>query len=283
MVNLFNLDEDLEAQQEFISTYIALQERINQFYLKLFLNGKYDTGNAIFALYAGAGGKDAQDWTQMLLRMYLRFCEKKGWETTILDQSFGEETGIKSVVVAVKGNLAYGYLKCEKGVHRLVRLSPFNSKHTRETSFALLEVFPEIIEDNEVNIKPEEIRIDVFCSGGAGGQHVNRTASAVRITHLPTGIVVQCQNERSQIQNRAVAMKILRAKIFAKIQDQRENQKKELQGGVTEATWGNQIRSYVLHPYKMVKDHRTNLESSNPEKVLTGDLDDFIEAYLRNV
>ena len=245
------------------------------------LSGEFDQGNAILAIHAGAGGIDAQDWAQILERMYLRWIELRGFSAEVLDTSEGEEAGIKSVTISVEGRYAFGYLRAEKGVHRLVRLSPFDAAHRRHTSFALVEVLPQFEDDSEVEIKPDDIRIDVYRSSGAGGQNVQKNATAVRITHLPTGLVVTCQNERSQTQNRENALRVLRARLFELKLAEQEQQTAELRGEYTKAEWGSQIRSYVLHPYQMVKDHRTNFEVGNAQAVLNGALDGFIEAYLR--
>lgn len=244
-------------------------------------SGKYDGHNAILNFFAGAGGVDAQDWTEMLLRMYLRWAEKNNAEVEIIDKSQGGEAGIKSATIEISMPNAFGKLKGESGVHRLVRQSPFNAKSLRQTSFALVDVMPEIERDTEVTIDSRDLRIDVYRSGGHGGQSVNTTDSAVRITHLPTGIVVTCQNERSQLQNRETAMKVLRSRLVKLLLDQHKEAVSELRGNFSSPEWGNQIRSYVLHPYKMVKDHRTDHESSNPDAVLDGEIDDFIEAELR--
>lgn len=244
------------------------------------LSKKYDDHNAIFSVHSGAGGIDAQDWADMLLRMFLRFCERKNFSTEILELSRGEQGGVKSAVVQVYGPFAYGFLKSEAGVHRLVRLSPFNPAHTRETSFALLELLPMLEEKEELVMDPKDLKIEANTSSGHGGQSVNTTYSAIRITHIPTGLRVSIQNERSQHQNRELAMKILMAKLKTLEEEKLQKEKQDLRGEFKSAEWGNQIRSYVLHPYKMVKDHRTNFESSNTEAVLDGELDDFVEAYL---
>jgi len=247
------------------------------------LSGKYDHDSAILAIHAGAGGTDSQDWAAMLERMYLRWAENRGFSTEIFDFTEGEEAGIKSVTIAIEGDYAFGYLRSEKGVHRLVRLSPFDAAHRRHTSFALVEVLPQVaMDDADINIDPSDIKMDVFRSSGAGGQNVQKNATAVRITHIPTGIVVTCQNERSQTQNREFAMKILRARLIELKQAEREEERAVLRGEYTKAEWGSQIRSYVLHPYQMVKDHRTDHETGNTQSVLDGDLDEFMESYLRS-
>ena len=246
------------------------------------LAGKYDQNNALLAIHSGAGGVDAQDWTEILERMYLRWAENKGFKVDILDVSEGEEAGIKSVTIAVEGDYAYGYLRPEKGVHRLVRLSPFDAAHRRHTSFALVEVLPEVEDYSDIEINPDDIRIDVYRSSGAGGQNVQKNATAVRITHISTGLVVTCQNERSQTQNRENAMRVLRSRLLEIKEEQQVANLAELRGEYIKAEWGSQIRSYVLHPYQMVKDHRTDYEVGNAQGVLNGDIDGFIEAYLRS-
>jgi peptide chain release factor 2 len=246
------------------------------------LSGKYDRNNALLAIHSGAGGVDAQDWTQMLERMYLRWSENRGFRAEILDLSEGEEAGIKSVTIAIEGDYAYGYLRPEKGVHRLVRLSPFDAAHRRHTSFALVEVLPEVADDTDIAIGPDDIKIDTYKSSGAGGQNVQKNATAIRITHLPTGLVVTCQNERSQTQNRENALRVLRSRLAEIKEEQQAATLTELRGEYTKAEWGSQIRSYVLHPYQMVKDHRTDYEVGNAQAVLNGDIDGFIEAYLRS-
>jgi peptide chain release factor 2 len=250
---------------------------------QLLLGGPYDASPAILSVHAGAGGTESQDWAEMLLRMYLRWAERQRFRTEILDQTEGEEAGLKSVTVAITGRWAYGRLKSERGVHRLVRISPFDSQKRRHTSFALVEVMPEVPDTVEVTIRDDDLKVDTYRSSGAGGQHVNKTDSAVRITHLPTGIVVTCQNERSQIQNRERAMAVLRAKLVERQMEEREAELAQLRGEHVEAGWGNQIRSYVLQPYTMVKDLRTGVETSNPTAVLDGELDAFIEGYLRSL
>jgi len=246
------------------------------------LSGKYDQDSAILAIHAGAGGTDSQDWAEMLERMYLRWAEQRGFETEIFDSSRGEEAGIKSVTIAINGDYAFGYLRSEKGVHRLVRLSPFDSANRRHTSFALVEILPQVaMGETDIEIDPGDIKMDVYRSSGAGGQSVQKNATAVRLTHIPTGIVVTCQNERSQTQNREFAMKILLGRLTELKQAEREEERAVLRGEYTKAEWGSQIRSYVLHPYQMVKDHRTDYESGNTQAVLDGSLDDFMEAFLR--
>ena len=257
-----------------------LEQAYQKAHVELLLSGPYDRNDAILVLSAGTGGVDAQDWTEMLLRMYLRFAEKKGWKTEVTDKTVAAEAGIKSATVHVKGMMAYGLLKSEHGVHRLVRLSPFNAKNLRQTSFALVEVLPVIAEDEGVEIDEKDLRIDTYRSSGAGGQHVNTTDSAVRITHEPTGLVVTCQSERSQAQNKAQAMSVLKGRLAQKLMEEKKERIEELKGGYKEAAWGNQIRSYVFQPYTMVKDHRTGAETSQVNAVMDGDLDLFIETYL---
>lgn len=249
----------------------------------LYLSGEFDHNNAYVTISGGAGGTEAQDWAGFLLRMYLRYCERMEWRTTLLDKTDGQEAGIKTATIFVEGDPAYGYLKCEKGTHRLVRLSPFNAKSLRQTSFALVEVLPEIKDASKIDINPNDLRVDTYRSGGAGGQHVNKTESAIRITHLPTNIVVSCQTERSQLQNRERAMNMLYAKLLEKKQEEDLAQKKELKGASQSASFGQQIRSYVLHPYQMVKDLRTDVETSNTQAVLDGDIQQFIDAELKRL
>jgi len=260
---------------------VVLGKKFEDYELFLLLNGPYDQNDAIVSIHAGSGGTEAQDWAQMLLRMISRFCEKQNWKVEILDESRGAEAGYKSITFRVRGRYAFGYLKSEHGVHRLVRISPFDAEKMRHTSFALMEVLPELDDKVEVNIDPKDLRIDTFMSGGKGGQSVNTTYSAVRIVHIPTGISVSCQNERSQAQNKETALKILKAKLYRLEEEKRAKEHKELRGEYKSAEWGNQIRSYVLHPYHLVKDHRTDYESADPEGVLEGDLLPLCEAYLK--
>lgn len=275
-MNEESLRPELEAELLELENILAKKE------FNVLLSGKFDKGNALLAIHAGAGGTDSQDWAGMLERMYLRWAERQGFQVEILDDTPGEEAGIKSATIAITGAYAYGYLHAEKGVHRLVRLSPFDAAHRRHTSFALVEVLPEVAaEDSEVKINAEDLRIDVYKSSGAGGQNVQKNATAVRITHIPTGLVVSCQNERSQMQNRANALRVLRSRLLEIKQQQQADEISELRGEYTKAEWGSQIRSYVLHPYHMVKDHRTDFEMGNTQAVLDGDLNGFMEAYLK--
>jgi peptide chain release factor 2 len=270
-----NLQEELKAEVETIQAEIEKRE------FNAMLSGEYDRGDALLAIHAGAGGNDAQDWAEMVQRMYLRWAEKRGFETETIDLTPGEEAGIKSTTISISGLYAFGYLRSEKGVHRLVRISPFDSSNRRHTSFVLVEILPQVEDDSSIKINPNDLRIDTFRSGGAGGQSVQKNDTAVRITHIPTGIVASCQNERSQTQNREMAMRVLIARLAElKLRIQKEKIE-ELRGEYQKAEWGSQIRSYVLHPYQMVKDHRTNFEAGNTEAVLDGDLDPFIESYLR--
>lgn len=275
-------EKDQSLEPEIGGEISGVETALEAMELRLLLGEPYDLNNAIISLNAGAGGTEAQDWVDMLFRMYFRWCEKHGMKVEVLDVLPGEEAGTKNITALVKGNYAYGYLKAEKGVHRLVRISPFDSSGRRHTSFASVEVIPEVHEDNTVEINPSDLRIDTYRSGGAGGQHVNKTDSAVRITHLPTGIVVQCQNERSQHANRLSAMKILQARLFELQLREKERELAEQRGQQQEIGWGSQIRSYVFQPYTMVKDHRTNYEIGNIESVMNGEIDPFIKAYLRH-
>jgi len=275
-------DESLRAELE--REVESIEKELEKRSFTAMLSGRYDSENALLAIHAGAGGTDSQDWAEMLERMYLRWAEARGFETEILDMTEGEEAGIKSVTIAVDGKYAFGYLRSEKGVHRLVRLSPFDAAHRRHTSFALVEVLPQIaMDDPEVEIDPSDLKIDTFKSSGAGGQNVQKNATAIRITHIPTGIVVSCQNERSQLQNKENALRVLRSRLLEIRQAEKDEEVAELRGEYTKAEWGSQIRSYVLHPYQMVKDHRTEYERGNTQAVLDGDLDDFMEAYLKQV
>jgi peptide chain release factor 2 len=275
-------EKDEQVLQILAHELEPLSSAVGQEELKMMLNNEQDSLNAIISIHAGAGGTEAQDWAEMLLRMYLRWTEKKGFVTKIIDSLPGDEAGIKSVSFTVEGEYAYGYAKAEIGIHRLVRISPFDAGARRHTSFASVFVYPEVNDEIKIEINEDDLRIDTFRAGGKGGQHVNKTDSAVRITHLPTGIVVQCQNERSQHQNKAMAMKYLKSRLYERelqLKNEKINEENKLKKDIA---WGSQIRSYILHPYKMVKDHRTNLENNNANKVLDGDLDEFIQAYLMN-
>jgi len=274
-------EDDQELWSETATELKGLQKRFREFELLVLFSGIHDERDAILSLHAGAGGTEAQDWVEMLFRMYTRWAEASGYTTEVMDYLDGDEAGIKSVTFMVKGKYAFGKLKCEEGVHRLIRISPFDSSGRRHTSFASLSVLPEIIENVEVNINPEDLRIDTYRSSGAGGQHVNKTDSAVRITHLPTGIVAQCQNERSQHANRLAAMKILTAKLYEMKQEEAQNNLQNLKGEYKDIAWGSQIRTYTLNPFNLIKDHRTNLEEGNVQAVLDGGLDEFIYARLQ--
>ena len=274
-------EEDDNLDSEIKENIDWLEEEINRLEMKLRLNGEYDENNAILAIHPGAGGTESQDWAEMLLRMYERWLEKNDFEVEMLDFLSGEEAGIKRVTLLIKGDYSYGYLKGERGVHRLVRISPFDSSSRRHTSFASVDVMPEIEDDIELEIDENDLKIETYRASGAGGQHVNKTDSAVRITHQPTGTVVQCQNERSQHKNKEMAMKILRSRLIEMIEEAKAEKLDELRGEHKEIAWGNQIRSYVFHPYNLIKDHRTGLEEGNVEKVMDGYLDEFIEEYLK--
>ncbi len=277
------IEEDDDSLLESLAEEVAkTTATLADLEFKLVLSGRYDRRNGIVALHAGAGGVESQDWVRMLMRMYLRWAEREGHSAEVLDVSAGEDAGVKSAVLQVSGPYAYGHLKAERGVHRLVRLSPFDADHARHTSFALVEVLPEAEEGVDVTVGPDDIRIDVFRAGGAGGQSVQKNSTAVRIIHLETGITVSCQNERSQYQNKEIAMRILLARLVEREMKLRAQEMAKLKGEHISAEWGNQIRSYVLHPYKMVKDHRTGHETSDADSVLEGDIDDFVEAYLRS-
>lgn len=275
-------ENDDELREELETEIVDLSTRLNQFELQLLLSEPYDKNNAILELHPGAGGTESQDWGSMLLRMYTRWAEKKGFKVETLDYLPGDEAGIKSVTLLIKGHNAYGYLKAEKGVHRLVRISPFDSSGRRHTSFVSCEVMPEFNDEIEIDIRTEDLKIDTYRASGAGGQHINTTDSAVRITHIPTGVVVTCQSERSQIKNRDQAMKMLSAKLYQRKIEEQEQQLAEIRGEQKEIGWGSQIRSYVFHPYSLVKDHRTNTEVGNVHAVMDGELDSFIDAYLRS-
>ena len=281
LAKLAEKEEDKELEKEIKQKFRTLNKDFAQHEFEVLMAEKYDANNTIIMIHAGTGGTEAQDWTEILLRMYLRYCEKRGWQTNIIDKTPGQEAGIKSATIKISGPYSYGYLKSEAGIHRLVRISPFDAEHMRHTSFALVEVIPEIKKEAEVEIRPEDIKVDTFRASGAGGQYVQKTSSAVRITHLPTKIVVSCQNERSQFQNKQTALDILRSKLIEQKLRKEEEKKMKLRGEHIEPSWGNQIRSYVLHPYHMVKDLRTEYETSDTKAVLDGKLDEFIEAYLK--
>lgn len=274
-------EEDPAVEEELAKAIARIEPRLSRLALELTMTGEYDANNAYLEIHPGAGGTESADWANMLLRMYLRWCERRGFEAQILDVQDAEEAGIKSATVLVKGEYAYGYLKAENGIHRLVRISPFDAQGRRHTSFASVHVYPEVDEEVEVNIDEKDLRIDRFCASGPGGQGVNTTYSAVRVTHLPTGIVVSCQNERSQIKNLATAMKILKARLFELERQKKEQELEKIKGPKKDIAWGNQIRSYVLQPYRLVKDLRTGFEVGDADSVLDGDLDGFIEAYLK--
>ncbi len=273
--------EDLPLKTEVESEIGQVEKRLDELEFQLAFDSEYDARNALLEIHAGAGGTESQDWAEMLMRMYLRWAERRGYKTEVLDISPGEEAGVKSVVMAIDGDYASGYLKSEHGVHRLVRLSPFDADHARHTSFALVEVMSKAEGQVDVKIAPDDLKIDTFRSSGPGGQHMQKTSTAVRLTHLPTGMVVTCQSERSQYQNKETALKILKARLLEAELVKREEEKARLKGKRIKAGWSNQIRSYVLHPYKMVKDHRTEYQTGSPEAVLDGELDGFITAYLR--
>jgi peptide chain release factor 2 len=280
LLQLIEEQGDEKEAQELLGKVQKSEEAIDQMEFRRMLGGEHDESNAIVSINAGAGGTEAQDWVEMLLRMYLRWGEKRGYQTKIVDILSGEEAGLKNVTFTVNGRYAYGYLKAEVGIHRLVRISPFDAGARRHTSFASVFVYPEISDDFVIEIDEKDLRVDTFRSSGAGGQHVNKTDSAVRITHLPTGIVVQCQNERSQHKNKAIALKILKARLYEKELKEKEEKFEELHNTKKEIAWGSQIRSYILHPYKMVKDHRTNKVIHQVDRVLDGEIDEFIKVYL---
>lgn len=280
LLELAKISEDADLK-ELEAQYAALETTWKEQETQLYLGGEFDAGNCYMTISAGAGGTEAQDWAAMLVRMYLRYCERRGWKANLLEKTDGQEAGIKTATFHIVGEMAYGNMKCEKGTHRLVRISPFGAKGLRQTSFALVEVLPEITETKEIDINPNDLRIDTFRSGGAGGQNVNKVESAIRITHIPSGIVVACQTERSQLQNREQAMNLLRARLLEKKRIEERKQKKDLKGATESADFGQQMRSYVLHPYQMVKDLRTDVETSNTTGVLDGDIQAFIDAELK--
>jgi peptide chain release factor 2 len=280
LVDLAEEEDDSEGWDDVNKEIRAIEKAMSSLEFRTMLSGEDDSRDAILTIHPGAGGTESNDWAQMLLRMYLRYCERAGFKTSILDEQPGDAAGIKSATVEVAGDYSFGYLKAEIGVHRLVRISPFDFNSRRHTSFASVFVYPEVETDDEVEINPNDLKVDTFRASGAGGQHINKTDSAVRITHLPTNIVVTCQSERSQFRNRDNAMKILRARLYQKKKEEEEKKRQELEDTKKEIAWGNQIRSYVFHPYNMVKDHRTNIETSNVQAVMDGEIDEFIEGYL---
>ena len=272
--------DDMDSIKEIISEIKSIEKQVEEFKIEILLSGEYDRNDAILTLHTGVGGSDANDWTYMLLRMYTRWCEKKGYAVKTLEYLPGDEAGVKSVTLSIKGEFAYGYLKAEKGIHRLVRISPFNANGKRQTSFASVEILPELTKNQDIEINPSDLNIDTGRAVGAGGQHVNKTESAVRITHLPTGIVVQCQNERSQFSNRDTAMAMLKSKLIELKDSAHKDKIEDLTGELKDMGWGSQIRSYVFHPYSLVKDHRTGVETSNVNGVMDGDIDQFIISFL---
>lgn len=280
LLEIMSLEEFLDMKDELTSDLLKVKEGVSKFKIETLLSGEYDKNNAIMSIHAGSGGLEATDWAEMLYRMYTRWMDSKGFKYEILDFNNEQGGGIKSCTVLVKGRNAYGYIKAEKGVHRLVRISPFDSNSRRHTSFASVDVYPELDQDTEIEFEEKNLKIDTFRASGAGGQHVNTTDSAVRITHLPTGVTVSCQSERSQIKNRATAMNILMAKLIQIKEEEHKEKIEDIQGKYSQISWGSQIRSYVFQPYTMVKDHRTNYESGNVDKVMDGGLDEFINAYL---
>lgn len=280
LLNLSMEEEDFSTLSEIKKEIAKLTNEVENIKIETLLSGNYDKNNAILTLHVGVGGTDAQDWTQMLYRMYKRWCERKKFKVEVLDFLPADDAGIKSVTIKVIGEYAYGYLKAERGIHRLVRISPYNANGKRQTSFASVEALPELNKDQDIDIKSEDLKIDTFRSGGAGGQHVNKTESAIRITHIPTGIVVQCQNERSQHTNKETAMKILKSKLVELKEQQHKEKIEDLTGDLKDNGWGSQIRSYIFHPYNLVKDHRTGVETSNVNSVMDGEINEFIKAYL---
>src|SRR6056297_191512 len=273
-------EEDEGMEENFLSLLTKIKKQVRSFELSMLLNEKFDMNNAFITIHAGAGGTESQDWAQMLMRMYLRWAERRAFSSEIIETQLGDEAGIKGVTILVKGEYAYGYLKHEQGIHRLVRISPFDSNSRRHTSFASVSIFPEIDDNISVEINPDDIRIDLYRASGAGGQHVNRTESAVRITHIPTNIVVTCQSQRNQHQNKDTAMKMLMSKLYQLEYQKQKQDADDIQGELNDVSWGNQIRSYVFHPYRMVKDLRTNTETGNTDAVMDGDIDEFIEQEL---
>ena len=282
LIDLAIEEDDSSLETESAAEVGDIERGIEEMEFQETLGGEYDASNAILAIHAGAGGTESQDWAEMLLRMYLRWCEKRQYKAEIIETSVGDEAGIKSALMEIDGDYAYGYLKSERGVHRLVRLSPFDADHSRHTSFALVEVMPEVESGIDVSINPEDLKIDAYGSSGPGGQHMQKTSSAIRITHIPTGTVVTCQNERSQTRNKETAMRVLASRLLELELAKKAEEQATLKGEHVSAGWGNQIRSYVLHPYKMVKDHRSGYETSDPDSVLDGDLDEMIRAYLKS-
>jgi len=280
-IEVYEEDPDISYEKEIKNHSKMLEKYMNNFVIETLLKGEYDSNNAILSIHSGAGGTDAQDWAEMLLRMYSRWAESNGYKVEVLDLLSDNKGGIKSVTLQISGNNAYGYLKSEVGVHRIVRISPFDASGKRHTSFAAVEVLPELDENVTIDIDEKDLRIDTYRASGAGGQHVNKTDSAIRITHIPTGIVVQCQNERSQMSNRKKALNMLMSKLIELKEREHKESIKELKGNYNQITWGSQIRSYVFHPYSLVKDHRTSVEKGNVQKVMDGDLDDFISAFLK--
>lgn len=274
-------EDDEESINEVIQEIKSIEVDVEEYRIEILLSGEYDRNDVILTLHAGVGGSDANDWTDMLLRMYTRYCEKRGFKVSVVDILDGEEAGIKSATLKVKGEFAYGYLKAERGIHRLVRISPFNANGKRQTSFASIEVLPELTKDQDIDIRPDDLKTDTYRASGAGGQHVNKTESAVRITHIPTGIVVQCQSERSQFSNKDTAMAMLKSKLIELKERAHKDKIEDLTGDLKDMGWGSQIRSYVFHPYNMVKDHRTGEETANLTAVMNGEIDNFISAYLR--
>jgi peptide chain release factor 2 len=283
LISLTTEEQDTSLEEEIRVETEQVAERLDKLELEMAFRGEYDDRNAILAIHAGAGGTESQDWAEMLMRMYLRWAERRGFDAEVLDISPGDEAGIKNATIAINGDYACGYLRSEHGVHRLVRLSPFDADHARHTSFVLVEVMPEAEMDVDIKIEPDDLRIDVYRSSGPGGQHMQKTSSAVRVTHLPTGLVVTCQSERSQHQNKETALKILGARLLELETEKKSEEMVRLKGKRIDAGWGSQIRSYVLHPYRMVKDHRTGYETNDTEAVLDGELDGFITAYLRSL